>query len=87
MDILERLRAHPKIDGSVTEQHRIMVGQRHEAAAEIERLRAELRQCAVEMDEAANLIAPNFPRAATLFTTAAQRVRRAYEQKGSGNGP
>ncbi len=36
---------------------------------------AELQQCALEMDEAANLIAPNFPRAASLFVKAAERAR------------
>lgn len=37
-DIVERLRSHPGIDQSVTQQFRNMHEQRNEAAAEIERL-------------------------------------------------
>jgi len=40
-DIVERLRGHPGAGMSVTEQFRNMVEQRHEAAAEIDRLTAE----------------------------------------------
>jgi hypothetical protein len=42
-DIVERLRDHPKSDGTVTEQFREMILQRKEAAEEIERLQAALR--------------------------------------------
>ena len=35
----------------------------------------ELRHCGVAMDEAANLIRPNFPRVATIFEKGAERVR------------
>lgn len=38
-------------------------------------LLAEVKQLALECEEAANLIAPNFPRAAQLFTAAATRAR------------
>jgi len=40
-DIVERLRGHPGAGMSVTEQFRNMVEQRHEAAAELERLRSQ----------------------------------------------
>ena len=43
-DIVERLRAHPGSEDSVTIQFRTMVAQRHEAADEIERLRAAIRK-------------------------------------------
>lgn len=43
-NIVARLREHPLLGGTVTEQFRVMVEQRHEAAAEIERLRVLFAQ-------------------------------------------
>jgi hypothetical protein len=43
--------------------------------AENERLRSALSQAAAELAEAANILRPNLPRAATIFETAAKRPR------------
>jgi len=52
-----------------------------ERAISFRRLKAnlldELRQCAVEIEEAGNLLRPNLPGTASLFDAAADRVRMA----------
>jgi hypothetical protein len=55
-DIVKRLRSHPGEGQTVTEQFRNMVEQRHEAAAEIERLEAEIRQIELNTREGSPLV-------------------------------
>lgn len=55
------------------------LGERNEqlvqAKRTIEKLRAEITQCAIELGEAAKLIAPHYPRTAGIFEEAAGRAR------------
>jgi hypothetical protein len=46
-----------------------------------EKLSAELRQCQTELVEAANLLDPNLPGCATLFSAAIARINGVLEQK------
>lgn len=48
-----------------------------EAANEIDRLRAEVLQCSVELGEAAKLIQKHYPRTGSLFEEACGRARVA----------
>ena len=51
---------------------------------EIERLRKEVAQCAVELEEAAKLLPlANLPRVATIYETAANRARLASAESPS----
>lgn len=49
--------------------------------AENLRLRAQVRQCASELHEAANLIGMNLPRTAILFEQASQRAHAAADEQ------
>jgi septal ring factor EnvC (AmiA/AmiB activator) len=55
-DIIERLRGHPGPDDTVTVQFRTMIEQRHEAAAEIERLKTKFFEAVtISQDRAAEI--------------------------------
>lgn len=43
--------------------------------AAIDRFKAKLDQCALELDEAANLLRPHYPAVSKLFTQAAKVAR------------
>lgn len=44
--------------------------------------RAEVRQCALELQEAANLLRRNLPAVASLYEAAAKRARALSEEEG-----
>lgn len=77
-DIVERLLGHPGQWKSVTEQFRNMVEQRHEAAAEIEQLRQERKNCppASESEYVRRLEAEN--ERLRFIATKAHTVRQYY---------
>jgi hypothetical protein len=69
-DIVARLRVGHQYSGIFEPLH-------IEAAAEIERLRAEVKQCSTELGEAAKLLAKQYPRMAGIFEEARGRARIA----------